>query len=113
MKNLIREYQIKWANGIVELGKTKGDIITSKKTVANRDANLKYIEPSPFHFGLSHSNPSTLINVFFLKILVNIPNGPFAELTTKTISFFEKHTWINEKKELYNCENTLDLIEGV
>ena len=31
MKNLIREYQIKWANGIVELGKTKGDIITSKK----------------------------------------------------------------------------------
>ena len=31
MKNLIRESQIKWANGIVELGKTKGDIITSKK----------------------------------------------------------------------------------
>ena len=23
MKNLIREYQIKWANGIVELGKTR------------------------------------------------------------------------------------------
>ena len=31
MKNLIREYQIKWANGIVELGKTKGDIVNSKK----------------------------------------------------------------------------------
>ena len=31
MKNLIREYQTKWANGIVELGKTKGDIVNSKK----------------------------------------------------------------------------------
>ena len=31
MKNLILEYQTKWANGIVELGKTKGDIVNSKK----------------------------------------------------------------------------------
>ena len=67
-------------------------MISSKKTVDNFDANLKYEDPKPFHFGLSHSNPSTLIHVFFPNILVNIPNGPFAVLTTKTISELEKHT---------------------
>jgi len=45
--------------------------------------------------------------------LVNKPKGPFAELTTKTTSLLEKHTCMNEKKELYNCENTLELTEGV
>ena len=42
-------------------------MISSKKMVDNFDANLKYKEPSPFHFGLSHSNPSILIHVFFPK----------------------------------------------
>ena len=67
--------------------------------VANFDANLKYTEPKPFHFGLNHSNPSTLMKVFFLKIFVNIPKGPLDEFTTKTISVFEKQTCINEKNE--------------
>ena len=67
-------------------------MISSKKSVANFDAYIKYKDPNPFHFGLSHSNPSTLIQVFFLKNLVKIPKGPFAELTTKTKSIFEKHT---------------------
>ena len=67
-------------------------IISSKKIVANFDANLKYNDPNPFHFGLSHSNPSTLIHVFFLNNFVNIPNGPLAELTTKTTSTLEKQT---------------------
>ncbi|MAD59648.1 MAG: hypothetical protein CMB81_04885 [Flammeovirgaceae bacterium] len=31
MKDLINIYQKKWAKGIVELGKSKGDIVTSKK----------------------------------------------------------------------------------
>jgi hypothetical protein len=67
-------------------------MISSKKSVANFDANLKYMEPKPFHFGLSHSNPSTLIHVFFLKIFVSNPKGPFAEFTTNTTSLFEKQT---------------------
>ena len=71
------------------------------------------MEPNPFHFGLNHSSPSTLIQVFFLKIFVSNPKGPFAELTTKTTSTLEKQTWINEKKELNNCENIFELTEGV
>ncbi len=31
MKNLINTYQTKWAKGIVELGRSKGDLKTSKK----------------------------------------------------------------------------------
>ena len=67
-------------------------MILSKKNVANFDANLKYMEPKPFHFGLNQSNPSTLMHVFFPNILVNKPKGPFAELTTKTTSVLEKQT---------------------
>tara|TARA_B100001115_G_C15790492_1_gene389730 strand:- start:59 stop:325 length:267 start_codon:yes stop_codon:yes gene_type:complete len=88
-------------------------MISSKKSVANFDANLKYKDPSPFHFGLSHSKPSTLIAVGILNNLVKSPKGPLAELTTSTKSVFEKQAWIKEKKELNNCEKVLDLIEGV
>ena len=88
-------------------------MISSKKMVANLEANLKYTEPNPFHFGLSHSNPSTLIHVFFLNSFVNKPKGPFAEFTTKTTSFLEKQTWINEKNEFVNWDKNLVSIEGV
>ena len=88
-------------------------ITESKKIVANFEAKEKYMEPNPFHFGLSHSKPSTLITVGFRNNLVINPKGPLAELTTKTTSIFEKQTCINEKKELNNCEKILDLIDGV
>ena len=56
-------------------------MILSKKMVESFDEILKYLDPNPLHLGLNHYNPSTLIQVFFLKIFVIIPNGPFAELT--------------------------------
>ena len=73
-----------------------------KEIVESLDDNLKYNDPRPFHFGLSHSIPSTLIMVFFLNILVKNPKGPLAELTTSTTSVFEKQTCKKEKKELNN-----------
>ena len=79
----------------------------------NFDANLKYTEPKPFHFGLSHSNPSTLIQVFFLKSFVKIPKGPLALFKTKTISAELKHTCKKEKNEFTICDKNLVSIDGV
>ena len=45
--------------------------------------------------------------------MVKIPKGPFAELTTKTTSIFEKHTWKNEKNEFTNWDKNLVSIDGV
>ena len=42
------------------------------------------------HKDMDHSNPSTFITVGILNIFVIIPNGPFAELTTRIKSVFEK-----------------------
>src|SRR5690606_1751486 len=71
----------------------------SYSLVAILEANKKYFAPKPFHFGLSHSIPSTLMAVGFLKIRVIKPNGPLALFTTKTTSALEKQAWRMERKE--------------
>ena len=53
------------------------------------------------------------MQIFLPDNFVNIPNGPFAELTTNTTSTSEKKTCTKEKKELYNCDKNLDLMDGV
>src|SRR5690606_25501429 len=70
--------------------------------VDNLEANKKYFAPSPFHLGLSHSIPSTLMAVGFPKMRVINPKGPLALFTTKTTSAFEKQACRIDKKELVN-----------
>ena len=75
--------------------------------------NLKYTEPIPYHFGLNHSNPSTLIHVFFAKIFVKKPSGPFAVFTYRHVLCEEKQKCRVEKNELNSCDKNLELIDGV
>src|SRR5690554_7474138 len=81
--------------------------------VDNLEANKKYFAPIPFHLGLSHSIPSTLMAVGFLKSRVITPNGPLALLTTKITSAFEKHAWRIERKELVSWLSDLVSKPGI
>src|SRR5690606_23387669 len=77
-------------------------IIRSYNLVDNLEANKKYLAPSPFHLGLNHSMPSTLMAVGFRKTLVIRPKGPLALFTTKTTDALEKQACSMERRELVN-----------
>ena len=93
MKNLIREYQIKWANGIVELGKTKGDIITSKKLATDFINSLYDFKNGTVQFKPTKASEFQFRNDFDSALSYFIGSNPsFAE-----DSGFALNPWVDVK----------------
>ena len=93
MKNLIREYQIKWANGIVELGKTKGDIIRSKKLATDFINSLYDFKNGTVQFKPTKASEFQFRNDFDSALSYFIGNNPsFAE-----DSGFALNPWVDVK----------------
>ena len=93
MKNLIREYQIKWANGIVELGKTKGDIITSKKLATDFINSLYDFKNGNVQFKPTKASEFQFRNDFDSALSYFIGSNPsFAE-----DSGFALNPWVDVK----------------
>ena len=93
MKNLIREYQIKWANGIVELGKTKGDIITSKKLATDFINSLYDFKNGTVQFKPTKASEFQFRNDFDSALSYFIGSNPsFAEDTG-----FALNPWVDVK----------------
>ena len=93
MKNLIREYQIKWANGIVELGKTKGDIITSKKLATDFINSLYDFKNGNVQFKPTKASEFQFRNDFDSALSYFIGSNPsFAEDTG-----FALNPWVDVK----------------
>ena len=110
MKNLIREYQIKWANGIVELGKTKGDIITSKKLATDFINSLYDFKNGTVQFKPTKASEFQFRNDFDSALSYFIGSNPsFAE-----DSGFALNPWVDVKfkNDSINVFDNLGLAMG-
>ena len=110
MKNLIREYQIKWANGIVELGKTKGDIITSKKLATDFINSLYDFKNGTVQFKPTKASEFQFRNDFDSALSYFIGSNPsFAE-----DSGFALNPWVDIefKNDSINVFDNLGLAMG-
>ena len=110
MKNLIREYQIKWANGIVELGKTKGDIVNSKKLATDFINSLYDFKNGTVQFKPTKASEFQFRNDFDSALSYFIGSNPsFAE-----DAGFALNPWVNVefKNDSINVFDNLGLAMG-
>tara|TARA_B100000575_G_scaffold240895_1_gene203763 strand:- start:36 stop:488 length:453 start_codon:yes stop_codon:yes gene_type:complete len=110
MKNLIREYQIKWANGIVELGKTKGDIVNSKKLATDFINSLYNFKNGTVQFKPTKASEFQFRNDFNSALSYFIGSNPsFAE-----DAGFALNPWVNVefKNDSINVFDNLGLAMG-
>ena len=110
MKNLIREYQIKWANGIVELGKTKGDIVSSKKLATDFINSLYNFKNGTVQFKPTKASEFQFRNDFNSALSYFIGSNPsFAE-----DAGFALNPWVNVefKNDSINVFDNLGLAMG-
>ena len=110
MKNLIREYQIKWANGIVELGKTKGDIISSKKLATDFINSLYDFKNGTVQFKPTKASEFQFRNDFDSALSYFIGSNPsFAE-----DAGFALNPWVDVefKNDSINIFDNLGLAMG-
>ena len=110
MKNLIREYQIKWANGIVELGKTKGDIVNSKKLATDFINSLYDFKNGTVQFKPTKASEFQFRNDFDSALSYFIGSNPsFAE-----DAGFALNPWVDVefKNDSVNVFDNLGLAMG-
>jgi len=110
MKNLIREYQIKWANGIVELGKTKGDIVSSKKLATDFINSLYDFKNGTVQFKPTKASDFQFRNNFDSALSYFIGSNPsFAE-----DAGFALNPWVDVefKNDSVNVFDNLGLAMG-
>ena len=110
MKNLIREYQIKWANGIVELGKTKGDIVNSKKLATDFINSLYDFKNGTVQFKPTKASEFQFRNDFDSALSYFIGSNPsFAE-----DAGFALNPWVDVefKNDSINVFDNLGLAMG-
>ena len=110
MKNLIREYQTKWANGIVELGKTKGDIVSSKKLATDFINSLYNFKNGTVQFKPTKASEFQFRNDFNSALSYFIGSNPsFAE-----DAGFALNPWVNVefKNDSINVFDNLGLAMG-
>ena len=110
MKNLIREYQTKWANGIVELGKTKGDIVNSKKLATDFINSLYDFKNGTVQFKPTKASEFQFRNDFDSALSYFIGSNPsFAE-----DAGFALNPWVNVefKNDSINVFDNLGLAMG-
>ena len=110
MKNLIREYQIKWANGIVELGKTKGDIVNSKKLATDFINSLYDFKNGTVQFKPTKASEFQFRNDFNSALSYFIGSNPsFAE-----DAGFALNPWVDVefKNDSINIFDNLGLAMG-
>ena len=110
MKNLIREYQIKWANGIVELGKTKGDIVNSKKLATDFINSLYDFKNGTVQFKPTKASEFQFRNDFDSALSYFIGSNPsFAE-----DAGFALNPWVDVefKNDSINIFDNLGLAMG-
>jgi len=110
MKNLIREYQTKWANGIVELGKTKGDIVNSKKLATDFINSLYDFKNGTVQFKPTKASEFQFRNDFDSALSYFIGSNPsFAE-----DAGFALNPWVDVefKNDSINIFDNLGLAMG-
>ena len=110
MKNLISEYQTKWANGIVELGKTKGDIVNSKKLATDFINSLYDFKNGPVQFKPTKASEFQFRNDFDSALSYFIGSNPsFAE-----DAGFALNPWVDVefKNDSINVFDNLGLAMG-
>ncbi len=110
MKNLIREYQIKWANGIVELGKTKGDVVNSKKLATDFINSLYDFKNGTVQFKPTKASEFQFRNDFDSALSYFIGSNPsFAE-----DAGFALNPWVDVefKNDSVNVFDNLGLAMG-
>ena len=110
MKNLIREYQTKWANGIVELGKTKGDIVNSKKLATDFINSLYDFKNGTVQFKPTKASEFQFRNDFNSALSYFIGSNPsFAE-----DAGFALNPWVDVefKNDSINIFDNLGLAMG-
>lgn len=110
MKNLIREYQTKWANGIVELGKTKGDIVNSKKLATDFINSLYDFKNGTVQFKPTKASEFQFRNDFDSALSYFIGSNPsFAE-----DAGFALNPWVDVefKNDSINVFDNLGLAMG-
>ena len=110
MKNLIREYQTKWANGIVELGKTKGDIVNSKKLATDFINSLYDFKNGTVQFKPTKASEFQFRNDFDSALSYFIGSNPsFAE-----DAGFALNPWVDVefKNDSVNVFDNLGLAMG-
>ena len=110
MKNLILEYQTKWANGIVELGKTKGDIVNSKKLATDFINSLYDFKNGTVQFKPTKASEFQFRNDFDSALSYFIGSNPsFAE-----DAGFALNPWVDVefKNDSINIFDNLGLAMG-
>ena len=110
MKNLILEYQVKWANGIVELGKTKGDIVNSKKLATDFINSLYDFKNGTVQFKPTKASEFQFRNDFDSALSYFIGSNPsFAE-----DAGFALNPWVDVefKNDSVNVFDNLGLAMG-
>ena len=110
MKNLISEYQTKWANGIVELGKTKGDIVNSKKLATDFINSLYDFKNGTVQFKPTKASEFQFRNDFDSALSYFIGSNPsFAE-----DAGFALNPWVDVefKNDSINVFDNLGLAMG-
>jgi len=110
MKNLILEYQTKWANGIVELGKTKGDIVNSKKLATDFINSLYDFKNGTVQFKPTKASEFQFRNDFDSALSYFIGSNPsFAE-----DAGFALNPWVDVefKNDSINVFDNLGLAMG-
>ena len=110
MKNLISEYQTKWANGIVELGKTKGDIVNSKKLATDFINSLYDFKNGTVQFKPTKASEFQFRNDFDSALSYFIGSNPsFAE-----DAGFALNPWVDVefKNDSVNVFDNLGLAMG-
>ena len=110
MKNLILEYQTKWANGIIELGKTKGDIVNSKKLATDFINSLYDFKNGTVQFKPTKASEFQFRNDFDSALSYFIGSNPsFAE-----DAGFALNPWVDVefKNDSINIFDNLGLAMG-
>tara|TARA_B100000945_G_C20351166_1_gene582317 strand:- start:34 stop:486 length:453 start_codon:yes stop_codon:yes gene_type:complete len=110
MKDLINIYQTRWSNGIVELGKSKGDIVASKKLATDFINSLYDFKNGTVQFKPTKASEFQFRNDFDSALSYFIGSNPeFSE-----DSGFALNPWINVefKNESINVIDDIGIAMG-
>ena len=105
MKDLILEYQNKWANGIVEIGKTKNNFEESSSVTTKFIHELYDFQNGNVQFKPTKASENQFRNDFDSALSYFIGNNPsFSE-----DSGFALNPWVNVEFKTYNYLEDISL----